>query len=71
MNLPMRQKYVDEAVGLFIVFGTHINGTVDVSDGQRDVFSCLPPAAAHAVCEAQNEFRQKLYKILCESQEPV
>lgn len=65
-KLPMREKYVDEAVGIFMVFGVHSDGTVDVSDTQRDVFTRLPEDAAEKVVAVQAEFRAKLYKILCE-----
>ena len=65
MKIPMKQKYVDEAVGVYFPFGMHTNRTVDVSDGQRDVFESLPQEAAEAVCAAQSEFRHRLYQVLC------
>ncbi len=65
MQLPCREKYVDEAVGIYSVFGTHPNGTVDVADGQRDVFVSLPPEVAAQVIEAHDTFRHRLYELLC------
>lgn len=60
----MREKYVDERVGLWFIFGEGPNG-VDVSDGQQDVFTQLPKPIAEAICIAQEQFRHKLYAILC------
>jgi hypothetical protein len=65
MHVPMREKYVDEAAGVWIIFGEHRDGTVDVSDQRRDVFEGLPRDAAEKVVAAQDEFRAKLYAILC------
>ncbi len=62
----MRQKYVDEAVGVYIMFGTHPGGTVDVADQSRDVFTGLPADVAAKVVDLQAEFRDGLYKLLCE-----
>jgi len=61
----MKQKYVDEKVGIWFVFGQYYGGCVDVADGQRDVFEHIPKEAAEAIVEIQKEFREKLYKILC------
>lgn len=66
MKIPMREKYVDEAVGIFTIFGVRV-GAVDVSDGARDVFYGLPRDVAEQVVAAQEEFRDKLYKLLCEA----
>ncbi len=66
MTLPMREKYVDDAVGIFIEFGTHPDGTVDVHALGRDVFEGLPKDVAQKVCEAHDRFREELYVILCE-----
>jgi len=64
MKLPMREKYVDEVVGLYTVFGVHEDRSVDVSDGSRDVFTGLPLDVAEKVIAAHDEFREKLYEIL-------
>jgi hypothetical protein len=61
----MREKYVDEAVGIYTVFGWWGDGTVCISDGQRDVFEGVPEDIAEKVVAAQAEFRQKLYDLLC------
>ena len=70
MKLPMREKYVDEAVGVWFVFGSRPDGTVDVSDGNRDVFSGIPADAAADLTKIQREFRERLYARLCRAQEP-
>ena len=66
MKLPMREKYVDEAIGIYCVFSTHADGTVDVSDGNRDVFNGLPRDVADKVVAAHDAFSKELYKLLCE-----
>lgn len=73
MNIPMREKYVDEAVGNYIVFGWRPDGTVDVSNGFGcDVFTGLPPTVAEQVVQAHDAFRERLYQILCnQHQEPT
>ena len=65
MHTPMREKYLDEAIGHYFIFGTYEDGTVDVSDGQKDVLIRLDPTKAQEVCDAHAEFRAKLYNILC------
>lgn len=66
MKLPMRQKYVDEKTGIYMIFGTRPDGTVDVNDGQQDVFEGLPQDIAEEVVAAHDRFRQELYSLLCE-----
>lgn len=65
MKLPMREKYVDEATGIWIVFGTHPDGTVDINDGNRDLFTGLLPEIAEELCYRQQKFRSELYELLC------
>lgn len=60
----MRQKYIDEAVGVFFEFGVHPDGRVDVATQDGDKFCGLPKAVAREVIDAQAEFREKLYRIL-------
>ena len=60
----MREKYIDEAVGLYFIFGKHSANSVDVSDGTKDVFINIPEITAHRIVQAQEEFREKLYKIM-------
>ncbi|QBE66860.1 hypothetical protein [Pseudoduganella lutea] len=65
MKIPMREKYVDEATGgHWIIFGTRGDGTVDVSDANRDIFEGLPKEAAEKVIEARSKFMAELYGIL-------
>jgi hypothetical protein len=60
----MREKYVDEKVGVWFIFGEYDNGRVDVSDGQRDVFTHIPRQLADNLCLAHDEFRTTLYALL-------
>jgi hypothetical protein len=62
----MREKYLEEmAGGAWFIFGTHPDGTVDISDGNRDVITGIPREAAEKACELQNEFFKKLAILLC------
>lgn len=66
MKLPMKQKYVDEAVGVWSSWGTSgPKGTADINDGRKDVFTALPDEAVSLAVSAQSEFRQRLYEIMC------
>jgi hypothetical protein len=67
---PMREKYVDEAARVWAIFGVHSNGSVDVSDGNRDVFIGLSPDVAEQVVAAQARFRAELYLLLCHPAKP-
>jgi hypothetical protein len=60
----MREKYIDEAVGVWIEFGIHKSGNVDVSSEQGDIFTNVPPLVAAKLIKAQAEFRENLYRIL-------
>jgi len=71
MNIPMREKYVDEAVGMWLVFGEHADGRVDVNDGIDDVFCRLPRDVAEKICEIHANFRHELYKVLCNFPTPT
>lgn len=64
MNVPMREKYVDARVGIWFIFGQS-DGAADISDGTDDVFTSLPIDVADRVIAAHDEFRGKLYEILC------
>lgn len=58
----MRQKYIDETVGVWFEFGVHPeSGNVDISDGNRDVFTDVPKDRATRLIALQAEFRDKLY----------
>lgn len=60
----MRQKIVDERVGVWKVFGEHPDGTVDVTDNDHDVFVSMPRELADRVIAAHDLFRDHLYEIL-------
>lgn len=60
----MREKYVGEKVGVWIIFGEYPDGDVDVSDQNRDVFVKVPRPVAEKVIALHDEFRQKLYEVL-------
>lgn len=70
MNLPMREKYVDEAVGIWLVLDSvQVGKTYITSVGlplDRDIFPTpIPKDRAEKVVILQEEFRQNLYKLLC------
>ena len=65
MNVPMKEKYVDEAVGVWMILGKYVDGSVVVCDANRDIFCGLPNDVAEKVVNLQNEFVANLYKILC------
>ena len=58
----MRQKYIDEKVGVYFIFGES-QGGVDISDGDSDIFTGVTKEQADRICKAQEEFREKLYEI--------
>ncbi len=64
---PCREKYVDETVGVWFVFGEHMDGTVDVSDGTRDVATKVPRDLADKLIALQAEFRERIYALVCHS----
>jgi len=66
MNLPMRQKYVDEAQPPLVIFGEYKDGCVDVADSTRDVFRHLPREVAEKVVQANDRYMAELYRILCD-----
>lgn len=62
----MREKYVDEKVGVWCIFGhdPKDHNLVDVNDGTNDVFSRVPKALAEKLVEAQRKFRMELYELM-------
>lgn len=64
MNYPMREKYIDEKVGVWFIFGTHPDGTVDINDGQKDIFEKLPKDVAEKLCDWQASFRIRVYQLI-------
>ena len=65
MLYPIREKYVEEIVGDWFIFGIHPDGTVDISDGDRDVFTNLTPAKADYLVRLQNQFLEAIKFALC------
>ena len=65
MKLPIREKYVDEMFPALFEFGEYPNGNVDLSNGQTDVITNIPPQIAEEIIAANYVFRQTLYKLLC------
>jgi Protein of unknown function (DUF1653) len=66
--LPMREKYVDEALdGPWHVNGVRLSDclTATVSGASRDVFLDLPADAAEKVLALEQAFRRQLYAVLC------
>ena len=59
----MREKYIDERVGIWFIFGESPYG-VDINDGNRDVFEGVTREVADQLCTAQERFQQELYSIM-------
>lgn len=62
----MREKYIDENVGVYFIFGSSSRqpNLVDICDGSRDIFLSVPKEAAEKIVASQEKFRKELYKIL-------
>lgn len=62
----MREKYIDENVGGYFIFGSSSlqPNLVDICDGNRDIFLSVPKEAAEKIVTAQEKFRKELYTIL-------
>jgi hypothetical protein len=64
MKIPMREKYVDEAIGgPWFVWG---ESSMDVVNERGDVFVSLPPDVAERIVALHSQFRQQLYSVLCQ-----
>lgn len=60
----MREKYVEEAFKRWFIFGHHgVPGTVDLSDGDGDVFESISPEAAKELSQARDRFVDELIVI--------
>lgn len=61
----MREKYIDRKVGIWFIFGHHAedDNLVDINNGREDVFVGIPIEKARRAVEAQEDFREKLYRI--------
>jgi len=64
----MREKYVDEKIGIYMIFGARPDGTVDVANQYGDVLEGLPRDVAEKIVEAHDIFRHTVYDLLCEKQ---
>jgi hypothetical protein len=62
----VREKYIDEKVGVYYIFGSSSPqpNLVDICDGARDIFLNVPKEAAEKIVAAQEKFRKELYTIL-------
>ncbi len=65
MKVPMKEKYVDEAFGIYQVFGYNSDGSVDICSNGATLMEYMNPLIAEKVVELHHEFREKLYKLLC------
>lgn len=69
-QLPMKENYVDERVGVWFEFGRDKSGKyINVSDVDGDIFCGMPIEAGLKIIEAQGRFRKELYSILCNFKE--
>ena len=65
-NLPVKEKYIDKIVGIWFIFGEYEDGCVDIIDVNADIIEHIQLDKANLIIKAQKEFREELYKILCE-----
>lgn len=65
MNIPMREKYVDEIFGFYYKFGSSEDGKVDVCSNQQDLIT-VPEDIADQIIQHHADFRKKIYKLLCQ-----
>ena len=66
----MKEKYIDEKVGIYFFGHLPKGGTVVIHDGDRDLFWGLPEDLAEKIVDAQQRFREELYDILEDFEEP-
>jgi hypothetical protein len=52
----MKEKYIEERIPRWLIFGIHPNGNVDVSDGEGDVLQNISRELADEVVAARNRF---------------
>lgn len=65
---PWKPKYLTEETPVlngWIKFGTHEDGTVDISDANMDIFTHVPEEIADEIINARNEFCAVIEKHLC------
>lgn len=61
---PCREKYIDETVGIWIILGERSNGTVDITDGTRDIAYGISRETAEKLCDLQEKFRESIYDLV-------
>lgn len=64
---PCREKYVDETVGVWMVWGKYEDGNVDVSDQDKTIARRVPLELAEKLVALQAEFREKIYALVCQA----
>jgi putative transposase len=64
-EITMREKYVDEKIGIYMIWGTRPDGTVDVADQRGDIFDGVPKDIAEKIIAAHDLFRHTVYDLLC------
>lgn len=67
LDLPIpvsREKYVDEELGVWFIFGEYPDGDVEIADGNKTIITKISREKAEQVLDARREFMEKMYKIL-------
>lgn len=65
---PWKPKYLTDETPVmrrWFIFGEHPNGTVDVSDGDQDIFIRLPRESAQRIIAARTELANVIEAELC------
>lgn len=66
-DLPVpveREKYVDEAFGLWFIMGEYPDGDVEIADIDQTIITKISREKAEQVMAARYEFMDKMYRIL-------
>jgi hypothetical protein len=64
---PFKDKYMDEETPMFahwVIFGTHPDGRVDISDGNQDILTRVPRPNAQKILEARNAFVNEMMELM-------
>jgi hypothetical protein len=65
-TFPCKKKYIDEEtpeLAYWYSFGVHLDGFVDIYDGEKDIFTKVPPNKADELIEARTRFVQEMLRI--------
>ena len=67
---PWRTKHLTEipVLDLWTIFGARSDGSVDISDGHRDIFQWVPRGVAEDIVAARNAFVDVVVKHLGETE---